>query len=406
MKYDFDKVWDRRNTDSLKWDVKENELPMWVADMDFRTAPEITEALREKIDEGIYGYSILPDSFYDSYINWWSTRHGFDIKKDWIVYSTGVIPTISSSVRKLTSPGEYVLIQTPCYNIFFNSIVNNGRFVKESPLIEVKEKDSNGFYRIRYEIDFTDLENKLSDPQVTMMILCNPHNPTGRIWSRDELTRIASLCKKNGVTVVSDEIHCDITEPGKVYVPFASVSETAARISITAIAPTKCFNLAGIPTSAAVVPDKFLRHRVWRQLNTDECGEPDHLAVAAVNAAFGRGEEWLRQMCVYVSRNRRKAEDFIRNQIPEITPVHADATYLLWMDCRDIWKKLESAGVKSNTARFIRKKTGLYLADGSTYGKAGEGFLRMNLACPSEYVDDGLRRLKAGIRAAAEISHM
>ena len=236
MGYDFDTKTDRRNSNSLKWDVLENELPMWVADMDFQTAPEIREAILDRAEHGIYGYTILPAAWYEAYQHWWQQYHGFRMEREWLIFCTGVVPAISSAVRKLTTPGENVLVQTPVYNTFFNSIGNNGRNVLESPL---------GYENGEYFIDFDRLEKDLSDPQTTMIILCNPHNPVGKIWEKETLERIGELCARYHVTVLSDEIHCDLTAPDLEYTPFASISETCRRISITAIAPTKAFNLAG-----------------------------------------------------------------------------------------------------------------------------------------------------------------
>ena len=269
-KYDFDNVPDRHNTGSLKYDYglkrmgRSDLMPMWVADMDFPLPKEILERIKNRTDHGIFGYTDIPDVWYQAYMDWWKKRHGLEIEKDQLVFCTGVIPAISSAVRKLTTPAENVLIQTPVYNIFYNSILNNGRRVLESPLIY-----ENGGYRI----DWEDLEKKLSDPQTTLMILCNPHNPIGKIWDRETLKRIGALAEKYGVTILSDEIHCDITDPGKSYVPFAAASDICARISVTCMAPTKCFNIAGLQTAAVMVPAPFLRHKMWRALNTDEVAE-------------------------------------------------------------------------------------------------------------------------------------
>ena len=246
MKYDFDIVTDRRNTHSLKWEAADGELPMWVADMDFKTAPEILSAIKERVEHGVFGYSVVPESWYSAYRDWWKSRHHFDMDREWLIFCTGVVPAISSIIRKLTTPAEKVLIQTPVYNIFFNSILNNGRQVLES---ELRYKEGE------YEIDFEDLERKLADPQTALMILCNPHNPIGKIWDRETLAKIGELCKKHHVVVLSDEIHCDLTAPETEYIPFASVSKTCQENSITCIAPTKAFNLAGLQTAAVVVPD-------------------------------------------------------------------------------------------------------------------------------------------------------
>ena len=384
MTYDFDTPTERRNTNSLKWDVAEGELPMWVADMDFQTAPEIREAIMKRAEHGIFGYSVIPDTWYEAYIQWWKTRHGYTMERDWLIFCTGVVPAISSIVRKLTTPAEKVLIQTPVYNIFFNSILNNGRQVLESPLrYDGKE----------YRIDFADLEEKLSDPQTALMILCNPHNPTGKIWDRQTLEKIGALCSRHHVTVVSDEIHCDLTDPGESYVPFASVSETCRQISITCMAPTKAFNLAGLQTAAVSVPDEVLRHKVWRALNTDEAAEPNAFAVEAAVTAFTRGADWLDALRDYLYENKKLAEAYIEKEIPDVRAVASQATYLLWLDCSGL------IGCGREAAGFLRRETGLYLSEGSQYGGNGADFLRMNIACPRAVLKDGLERLKNGLAA-------
>lgn len=384
MTYDFDTPTERRNTNSLKWDVAEGELPMCVADMDFQTAPEIREAIMKRAEHGIFGYSVIPDAWYEAYIQWWKMRHGYTMERDWLIFCTGVVPAISSIVRKLTTPAEKVLIQTPVYNIFFNSILNNGRQVLESPLrYDGKE----------YRIDFADLEEKLSDPQTALMILCNPHNPTGKIWDRQTLEKIGALCSRHHVTVVSDEIHCDLTDPGESYVPFASVSETCRQISITCMAPTKAFNLAGLQTAAVSVPDEVLRHKVWRALNTDEAAEPNAFAVEAAVAAFTRGADWLDALRDYLYENKKLAEAYIEKEIPDVRAVASQATYLLWLDCSGL------IGCGREAAGFLRRETGLYLSEGSQYGGNGADFLRMNIACPRAVLKDGLERLKNGLAA-------
>ena len=381
MKYDFDEIVDRRGTNSEKWEVAEGELPMWVADMDFRTAPEIVSALKKRTEHGVFGYSGIPDAWYEAYTGWWKKRHQFEINKEWLIFTTGVIPALSSMIRKLSTPAEKVLVQTPVYNIFFNSIINNGRQVLESPLVLKGD---------RYEMDFERLEKDLSDPQTSIMLLCNPQNPGGRLWTGDELRKVADLCKQYDVRVISDEIHCDITAPGSSYVPFASVSDTAREISVTCISPSKAFNIAGIHTAAVFAADKKIRHMVWRGLNTDEVAEPNVFAADAAIAAFNKGEEWLNALNAYIESNKQIAVEYITSNINGIRVIYGPATYLLWLDVKEL------PGGGSRLASFLRKKTGLVLSDGEIYGQAGRGFLRMNTACPRAVLEDGLKRLKTG----------
>ena len=383
MKNPFDEKIDRRNTGSMKWGIVENELPMWVADMDFQTAPEITESMIERAKHGVFGYTILTDEWYQAYQTWWRERHQFEIDREWLIFCTGVVPAISSIIRKVTTAGENVAVMPPVYNIFFNSILNNGRNVLESRL----KYDGH-----EYRFDFDDLEEKLSDPQTTLLILCNPHNPVGKIWDRETLEKIGDLCSKYHVLVLSDEIHCDLTKPGMDYTPFASVSENCRRNSMTCVAPTKAFNLAGIQTAAVIVPDESLRHKVSRGLNTDEVAEPNVFAAIAPVAAFTRGGEWLDALRNYLWENRTFAENYIKKEIQGVSAVSAKATYLLWLDCRNM------IGSSTDFCRFIRRHSGLYLSDGNEY-RNGEGFLRMNLACTRQQVEDGLNRLKESAAA-------
>lgn len=380
--YDFDKVINRRGTNSLKWDIKENELPMWVADMDFEVCGEIVQSLEERLQNHIYGYNIIPDEWYLAYINWWKNRHNFEMKKEWLMFSIGVVPSISSVVRRLTLPGEKVLVQTPVYNIFFNSIYNNGRYILESPLVYKEGK---------YSIDFNDLENKLSDPQTTLMILCNPHNPVGKIWDRETLERIGELCYKHNVIVLSDEIHCDLTKLGKEYIPFQSVNEVCKNNSVVCIAPTKAFNIAGLQTSAICIPNEKLYNKVYRGINNDEIAEPNTFAIQAAIAAFTKGGGWLDEARSYIDENRRIVKEYLEKNISSLNLIESEATYLLWIDCANI--EIDSDLLTD----FIRNKTGLYLSSGAQYGKSGESFIRMNIACPKKMLLDGLDRLKKGI---------
>ena len=377
----FDTVIDRRGSGSLKWEVGKDELALWVADMDFQTAPAVREALENRVKHGIFGYATVGDEWRDAYCSWWERRHGFSMNRDSLIFCTGVVPAISSAVRKLTSVAEKVVIMTPVYNIFFNSIINNGRYVVESPL---------RYEEGEYSVDFESLEHDLSDEQATLLILCNPHNPAGKIWSKDELERIGQLCEKHHVTVLSDEIHCDITRKGTSYTPFASVNETNKRISVTLLSASKAFNLAGLQSAAVYAEDKVLHHKMWRALNTDEVAEPNVFAVPATVAAFNKGEEWLEELRGYIDENRKEAETFIEKRLPRRRAVKADATYLLWVDCSAVTDNADEL------CAVLREQTGLYISEGSQYGKAGAAFVRINLACPRIVLKEALLRLEKG----------
>ena len=385
MTYDFTTVPNRRHTNSVKWDVADNELPMWVADMDFQTAPEIKATLADKVAKGIFGYSIIPDNYYQVVADWWRKRHGFAVQTDWILFCSGVVPAISSTVRRMTNPGEQVLVQAPVYNIFYNSIINNGRRQISSDLVY-----ENG----QYHIDFDDLEAKLADPLTTMMILCNPANPVGKVWSRETLQQIGELCLKHHVLVLSDEIHCDIlTDPTVQYTPFASISSDLANNSITCVSPTKTFNLAGVQTSSMIIPNPAIRERIDRGINNDEIAEPNIFAIDAAVTAFTKGEPWLNELLKQLAANKRSVTTFLSNELPEVTVASGAATYLMWLDVSAV------ANDSVALCNFIRQKTGLFLSDGVEYGGNGNLFVRMNVACPDAELQDGLERLKRGIKA-------
>ena len=382
--YDFDKLTDRSGTLSYKWDVAKDELPMWVADMDFEVAPPIKQAIVNRAEHGIFGYSCTPDAFFEAVSDYWARRHSYKIPTEHMIYSNGVVAAISSIVRKLTTPAENVLIQAPVYNIFYNSILNNGRNVISNDLVY----DGEG-----YSIDFADLEEKLALPQTSLMILCNPHNPVGRLWSREELAKIGELCHKYGVTVLSDEIHCDLTLPGKEYVPFASVNEICERISVSAVAPSKTFNIAGLQSACVFAKDPVLRHKVWRGINTDEVGEPNAFSMSANIAAFSECDAWVDEMREYVFENKRIACDYINSNIKGMKAAFSEATYLLWIDI---------SGIAEDSVDFcekLRRTTGLYLCDGAEYGEQGRSFVRMNLATSRIRVLDGLNRLKEAVNS-------
>lgn len=382
MPFDFDQIIDRRNTNSYKWDVKADELPMWVADMDFGTAPAVIDAIENRLRQGAFGYNTVPDSFRESIIRWWQRRHQFTMEKEWNLYCTGVVPAISSIVRKMTEIGDDIVVLAPVYNIFYNSILNNSRNVSAS---ELRYEDGS------YAIDFADLEEKLSRSTTSLFIFCNPHNPIGKVWDRSTLERIAELCIQQDVLVVSDEIHCDLTHIGHAYIPFASISEEIADRTITCITPTKAFNIAGLQTAAIVIPNPEIRKLVDRGINTDEVAEPNAFAIQAAEAAFDEGEEWLEELREYLEQNRKFLIGSLKELVPEVQVVEAEATYLAWIDCAAITE--DTKGLCAS----IREKTGLYLSAGDIFGGNGSRFIRWNYACPKTLLEDGIQRFVEGV---------
>lgn len=379
---DFSKLTERRGSNSLKWDVTDGELPMWVADMDFQAASCITDAINKKARSGVYGYTIVPDEYYSAVCSWWSERHDFPIKKEWLAYSSGVMPAVASIIREMTDDGDNVLLQPPVYNMFYSTITNNNRRVVTNDLI---------YDGMEYRIDFEDLEQRLADERTKLMILCNPHNPIGKIWDNATIGRIGELCHKYNVIVLSDEIHGDLTYPEHSYTPFASISEICAQISVTCAAPTKTFNLAGLQAAYIIAPNELLRSKTIRGLCACGADEPNVFAVEATIAAYTTGSEWLDGLREYLYGNKRVVSGFIKSEIPLIKLAPGEATYLLWLDCGAMTSN------SSALCRFLRSETGLFLSDGTIYGGNGNCFLRMNIACPRARVEDGLKRLKAGI---------
>jgi len=388
MPFDFDQMINRRQTNSHKWNVEKDELPMWVADMDFDTAPVVAKAIQARLEQGALGYSIVPESFKKSISSWWERRHGWKIKKEEILFCTGAVPAISSIVRKMTSEHENVVVLAPVYNIFYNSILNNGRTVLTSHL---------QYTNNQYTIDFDDLENKLAENTTKLLIFCNPHNPTGKVWSKETLEKVGNLCLKHDVLLISDELHCDLVHKGFQYTPIASVSDEIAQQTITCIAPTKTFNLADLQTSAIVIPNKQIRRLVDREINTDEVAEPNAFAIQATEAAFNYGEPWLEELIDYLENNREYLKRRIKQEIPEIKIVPAEATYLAWLDCSAITKDTEYL------CQFIRRTTGLYLSEGKIFGGNGNQFIRWNYACPRRLLEDGVDRFVNSIKQFEEM---
>lgn len=385
MKFDFDRVFERRGTDSVKWDLsKDSEvLAMWVADMDFKTAPAIIEALERRAKSGIFGYALPPEKFYEALIGWFKNRHGADIAREWLLYTTGVVPALSAIIRALTSPGDKVLIQEPVYNCFFSSIRNNGCEIVSSDL-----KILNG----SYEMDFEDLERKLGDPKVKLFILCSPHNPSGRIWTKDELQRAGELCLKHKVTLVSDEIHCDLLLGGRRHIPFLSLGGDIAKNSVTCASPSKSFNLAGLHVANIIAQDAELRGKIDRALNINEVCEISPFAIDAQIAAYTSGAEWLDELLAYLEQNFKFLRNFLKDNLPELSAMELESTYLPWIDCRKLGLKSEEI------SKLLLDKAKLWINPGTLYGKNGEGFVRINIACPRATLREGLERMKGALK--------
>ena len=344
MKYNFDEIIPRRGTNSYKWDSSADAdvLPMWVADMDFRTAPPVVEALKKRVEHGVFGYVRVPDAYYEAITNWFARRHAWRIEKEWIIYTTGVVPAISAAIKALTVPGDKVMVQTPVYNCFFSSIRNNGCEMIANPLV----------YRNRgYQIDFDDLEKKTSDPKVKLMLLCNPHNPVGRVWSKQELRQIGEICIRNNVFVIADEIHCELVFLGHEYTPFASISEEFLMNSVTFVSPSKAFNLAGLQIANIISADANVRVRIDKAININEVCDVNPFGVEALMAAYNEGEEWLEELKIYLFANYIYLKGYFDEYLPEFPVMMLEGTYLVWVDCSVLNQKERSNG-KYNILRL------------------------------------------------------
>lgn len=385
MKYDFNKTIDRRATNSYKWDsAPEGVLPMWVADMDFRTASAIIDALQKRVAHGIFGYTRVPDAYYDAVTSWFRRRHGWDIDRKWIIYTSGVVPAVSAVIKALTVPGDKVIVQTPVYNCFFSSIRNNGCEIVSNHLRRTADT---------YEMDFDALERCAADPRAKVMLLCNPHNPAGRVWTPDELTRLGNICLRNGVTVVADEIHCELVYQGFKYTPFASLSDAFLHRSVTCVSPSKAFNIAGLQIANIVAFDNDLRSRIDKAININEVCDVNPFGVAATIAAYNEGEEWLNQLVDYLHGNYEAMAEFCRRELPEFPITRLEGTYLVWMDC-------SSLGMPSDALEHaLLDDARLWLNAGTMYGAEGEGYMRWNIACPRSVMLDGLNRFLNFVRS-------
>ncbi len=387
MEYDFSRPTDRRGTDSYKWDSapEADIIPLWVADMDFETFPAITEALQRRVAHGIFGYTRVPEAYYEAVCRWFKKRHGWHINREDIIYTSGVVPAVSAVIKALTLPGDQVIVQGPVYNCFFSSIRNNGCEMVSNSLIYNKEE-------LRYEIDFDDLERKLKHERARLMLLCNPHNPGGRVWTRDELTRVAELCRKYGVRVVSDEIHCELTLYDNEYVPFGSLPDELSRGSITCCSPSKAFNTAGLQIANIVCRDAEVRNRIDRAININEVCDVNPFGVIALQAAYSdEGYEWLTQLRKYISANYDLLLERFARELPKCKVMRMEGTYLAWIDCSELHIPSDEID------KMLMHENKVWVNAGSMYGAEGAAFIRINMACTSELLNEGITRIVNGL---------
>lgn len=386
MTYDFDKIISRRGTNCVKWDefTDPDIIPLWVADMDFETAPSVQQALLKRMQHGCFGYTLVPESYYNATIQWFQHRHGWSIERPSFIYTSGVVPAISAIIKAVTSPGDKVLVQTPVYNCFFSSIRNNGCTLAENPL----KMEGN-----RYEIDWQDFEAKCADPSVKVFLLCNPHNPAGRVWTCQELVQMGNICLKHGVFVISDEIHCEFVMPGHTYTPFASISEDFAMNCAVCLSPSKAFNIAGLQIANIIVKNEKVRKRVDKAININEVCDVNPFGVIALQAAYSaEGEEWLNQLCHYISDNYLMACQLFTEALPQCPVTTLEGTYLMWVDIRATGK------TSRQVTDHLLRKAKVYVNCGTMYGdSAGEGFIRINLATRRSFLREGIQRIIRGI---------
>lgn len=386
MTYDFDKIISRRGTNCVKWDefTDPDIIPLWVADMDFETAPSVQQALLKRMQHGCFGYTLVPESYYNATIQWFQHRHGWSIERPSFIYTSGVVPAISAIIKAVTSPGDKVLVQTPVYNCFFSSIRNNGCTLAENPL----KMEGN-----RYEVDWQDFEAKCADPSVKVFLLCNPHNPAGHVWTCQELVQMGNICLKHGVFVISDEIHCEFVMPGHTYTPFASISEDFAMNCAVCLSPSKAFNIAGLQIANIIVKNEKVRKRVDKAININEVCDVNPFGVIALQAAYSaEGEEWLNQLCHYISDNYLMACQLFTEALPQCPVTTLEGTYLMWVDIRATGK------TSRQVTDHLLRKAKVYVNCGTMYGdSAGEGFIRINLATRRSLLREGIQRIIRGI---------
>lgn len=378
MQYNFDELTERRNTGCVKWDSDNDPdmLPLWVADMDFQTAPSVKEAVMSRAATGIYGYVRVPDSYYEALTRWFDTRHGWHIDRDRVIYTSGVVPALSAIIKALVKPGEGVIIQTPAYNCFFSSVRNNHAIEIDNPLKRIET--ASGF---TYEIDFEDLEAVASRPETRLLLLCNPQNPTGRVWTRAELEQVRDICRRNGVRVLSDEIHCELIHKGYEYIPYATIDPEA----VVCCSPSKAFNTAGLQTANIVCPDTETRDLIDRAINDNEVCDINPFGVVALEAAYNDGGEWLDALNNYLEDNYRYLRETLGSAFPQLRICDSQATYLAWIDIRPLCISSD------NLDKLLRENGKVHINSGTMY--AGDGYIRINYACPRLRLAEALRRM-------------
>lgn len=378
----FDRPVNRRGSNSMKWDENSDVLPLWVADMDFPTAPCIIEALKKRVEHGIFGYTHVPEEYYDATTDWFQRRHGWEFSKESIIYTSGVVPAISAIIKAMTDPGDKVIVQSPAYNCFFSSIRNNGCQLLANNLIDT----GNG-----YVMDFDDLEAKATDHAAKVLVLCNPHNPVGRVWKREELERVADICIRNNVFVISDEIHCELTYEGHDYTPYGSLGDIIADKCAVCVSPSKAYNIAGLQIANIVVRDSEIRHKIDRAININEVCDVNPFGVIATIEAYRRGEDWLNGLRKYLYNNYQLVRDFFEVELPQFPVTPLEGTYLAWINVR------ASGMTGSEFCKLLLKKTGIMLNDGEMYGPGGENYVRLNFACPRPTLAEAFRRISAAM---------
>lgn len=405
MKYDFDKVIERTGTNCLKWDLrkgifgKEDVLPLWVADTDFAAPVQVLEAMKKRMEHGIFGYTYRSEAYDQAIVNWMKKRHGWDIKKEWLTYSPGVVPALSLCVRTFTQPGDKIVIQSPIYPPFSSVVETSGRIIVDNELELIdgryymdleKLLEQIAVKRISYTSN-TAREKWEFDAKVKMLMLCNPHNPSGRVWTREELLKIGEICLENNIIIVSDEIHSDIIYSGHKHLPLASLSKELEQNTITCIAPSKTFSLAGLSTSTVIIPNERLRTHYNNMVESLEIDGGNIFGAVALEAAYNYGEEWLEELLKYLEGNLNYLMDYFKERIPSIRPIRPEATYMVWLDCRELG--LEGRDLMD----FFVNEAKVGLNPGTRFGRSGSNFVRLNIGCPRSLLKEGLSRIEAAV---------